>query len=89
MYGSVDGGKTWEERKNGQRDENGVMLRNYYPYYSYGSQQEWYDEGTMLHIGIFPDYDTEQLVFNDEGKIDSENDVPAKPDIKHTNFPSH
>jgi hypothetical protein len=79
MYGSVDGGKTWEERKNGQRDENGVMLRNYYPYYSYGSQQEWHDEGTMLHIGIFPDYDTEQLVFNDEGKIDSENDVPANP----------
>ena len=88
MYGSIDGGKTWEERKNGQRDENGVLIRNYYPYYSYGYQQEWYDEGTMLHIGIFPDYDTEQLVFNDEGKIDAENAAPGDPLVlaKHQTY---
>ena len=88
MYGSVDGGKTWEERKNGQRDENGVMIRNYYPYWSTRYQHNWYNDGTMINMAIYADSDTEQLVFNDEGLTDAENNAPTDPLVlaKHQTY---
>ena len=71
VWGSVDGGDSWEERRTDIVDENNNPILNHYPRWVNWFNQRAFNDDTELHIYFGRSYDTVEPFYNDLGKIDT------------------
>jgi hypothetical protein len=71
MWGSVDGGKTWQGRSTEVRDSNGLLVASHYPYIPNAGTDSAPIPGNGDYINVYfaKSSDTNDEFYDDQGKV--------------------